>query len=296
MSTQQTAKTHFIEGSKGIFAYRRFGASTGTSLLCVIHYRGTMDKWDPLFINALAASRSLILVDYLGIGKSTGRVATSFADSADDVLEFLSLIKVNEVDVLGFSIGGLVAQLIALNKPEGLDIPHVIICGSSASLGPDMPVTTNDYSVANSETLTWEHFHTLFFPHDDAGKEATQAFWKRLQERTKGSSGEDLTDWASQGGADGGAAIKAQGQAYGAILTPETSKGREGTYDRLGELRMAVLVAQGSDDWMFPTLNSYHLQQKVPNGQLNVYPHSGHGFLYQYPERVAQDIVAFVGR
>ncbi|OQN96959.1 hypothetical protein B0A48_16933 [Cryoendolithus antarcticus] len=296
MSTQQTAKTHFIEGSKGTFAYRRFGASTGTPLLALIHYRGTMDKWDPLFINSLAASRPLILVDYLGIGKSTGRVATSFADSADDIVEFLSLVKVTDLDVLGFSVGGVVAQLLALNQPGSLEIQHLIICGSTASVGPDMPSSTNDSSSAHVENLKWEDFNTLLFSHDDLGKQATLAYWKRLGERTKETRGEDVTDWVSQGFVDGGAAMRAQQQAYGAILTPELSQGREGTYDRLSELKMPVLVTQGSDDYLFPTMNSCQLQQKVPDGQLIVYPHSSHGFLYQHAERVAQDIVAFVGR
>nr|OQO18510.1 hypothetical protein B0A51_14253 [Rachicladosporium sp. CCFEE 5018] len=210
MSTQQTAKTHFIEGSKGPFAYRRFGASTGTPLLALIHYRGTMDKWDPLFINSLAASRPLILVDYLGIGKSTGRVATSFADSADDIVEFLSLVKVTDLDVLGFSVGGVVAQLLALNQPGSLEIQHLIICGSTASVGPDMPISTNDSSSAHVENLKWEDFNTLLFSHDDLGKQATLACWKRPGERTKETCGEDVTDWVSQGFVDGGAAMRAQ--------------------------------------------------------------------------------------
>lgn len=248
MATYQTAKTQYIAGGDGTFAYRRLGQSEGTPLLCLIHFRGTMDKWDPLLINALAQARPVILVDYLGIGQSSGRVATSFAASAADLADFLARLAVREVDILGFSIGGLVAQLVALNTARSaLRVRRLLICGSSASAGPDMPVTSNDYgTAATAAELKIEQFEELFFSHDDVGKRACAAYWARLAERTKETSGEDPSDWASQGLKDEGKAMAAQGQAYAAILNPETSTGRDGTYDRLGELDMPVLVAQGS--------------------------------------------------
>ena len=248
MSTYETAKTLHVAAGEPTFAYRQFGAKSGIPLLFLIHFRGTMDKWDPLLINSIAKERSVILVDYSGIGHSTGRVASSVRESAEDVAKFLHSINVKEVDVLGFSMGGWLAQMIALNhQSKDLRVHHVVICGSSASVGPDMPATENDYlTAATAAKLEIEHFKALFFPRTPEGEKACEEWWVRLQSRNEASTGETPSDWASQELADGGQALQMQGQAYPAFQGRDTSRGLEGTYDRLGELKMPVLVAQGS--------------------------------------------------
>ncbi|KAK3112960.1 hypothetical protein LTR53_010223 [Teratosphaeriaceae sp. CCFEE 6253] len=295
MSTYQSVKTQYASSSNGDFAYRRFSAADGTPLLFLMHFRGTMDKWDPLLINSIAQARPVILVDYRGIGQSSGRVAPSFRESAADLAEFLSLIGVKKIDILGFSIGAFVAQLLALNHRDVLEIQHVVICGSSSSVGPDMPETANDYVTdATVPDLKVEHFKSLFFPRTPAGEKAAEEWWARTAERNERTSGETPMDWASQGLKDDGKAMMAQGQAYGAFQKAESSRGEDGSYDRLGELDVPVLVAQGSDDYMFPTVNSFHLSQKLPDAQLVIYANSGHGFLYQYAELFAKHVVAFL--
>lgn len=248
MATHQTAKTLNVSSDTITFAYRRFGTPDGVPLLFLIHFRGTMDKWDPLLVNSIAKTRPVILVDYAGIGQSTGRVAASFRESAGDIACFLSLIGVNEVDILGFSIGAFVAQLIALNtKREVLKVRNLIICGSSASVGPEMPETYNDYTTAaTAKDLTVDEFKALFFPRNEVGEEACEKWWSRLKERNEETSGEAPTNWASQGFEDGGIAMQAQGTAYAAFQDPEKSRGLDGSYDRLRELHVPVLVAQGS--------------------------------------------------
>jgi len=248
MATHQTAKTLYVSSQKTTFAYRRFGTDDGVPLLFLIHFRGTMDKWDPLLINSIAKNRPVILVDYAGVGQSTGRVAASFRESAEDIASFLSLIGVKEVDILGFSIGAFVAQLIALNtKKEILKVRKLIICASSASVGPDMPETSNDYvTAATAKDLIVDQFKTLFFPRNDIGEEACEKWWSRLKERNEETSGETPSDWASQGYQDGGLAMQTQGAAYAAFQDPEKSRGLDGSYSRLGDLQMPVLVAQGS--------------------------------------------------
>lgn len=235
-----------------------------------------MDKWDPLLVNSLAKHRPLILVDHPGIGKSTGRVAPSFRQSAEDIIEFLGLLKITEVDILGFSIGAFVAQMVALNRdPKVLKVRHLIIAGSSASVGPDMPATTNDYVThATAGKLEVDHFKMLFFPKNAEGDAAAEAYWERLKERNMETSREEPADWASQDPIDCGAAMQTQGQAYAAFLTAETSQGVEGSYGRLYELDMPVLVAQGSVScipgfayypgrWMLTVTGRLH----VPNDQ-----------------------------
>ncbi len=266
MSTHQTAKTEFISSADDAitFAYRRFGtpSADGVPLLFLIHFRGTMDKWDPLLINSVAGHREVILVDYAGLGQSSGRVATSFRDSAADIATFLSSTGVKEVDVLGFSIGAFVAQLLALNHSSvdgkvGLTIRKLIIAGSSSSLGPDMPETANDYKTpATGATLKVDGFKALFFPRNAVGESAADEWWARIGERNERSSGEVPSEWGSQDFADGGVAVQAQGEAYGKFLSKEGSKGLDGSYDRLAGLAMPVLVAQGSVSHLlsyFPT-------------------------------------------
>lgn len=252
--THQTAKTSYVNHADGQFAYRRFGASSGVPLLFLIHFRGTMDKWDPLLINSIAASRPIILVDYKGVGLSTGPAATSFRESASDIINFLAIIDVKEVDILGFSIGGFVAGMIGLDAdPTKLKVRHLVLCGTGASSGPGIEMSTNDYMpFATRDFIDLVDFKTLFFAHNPAGAKHAEEWWARVQERTEATSGEALSNFLSKGKgpglgySDGGAGIGAQGAALEKWFNPETSQGLNGSYGRLGELNMPVLIANGS--------------------------------------------------
>lgn len=249
MSTHQTAKTQYVVTPKGTkFAFRRLGTNPGTPLLLLVHFRGTMDKWDPLLVNTLAAYRPVILFDYAGVGFSTGEVATSIRQSANDVIQFLQLIHEEEVDILGFSIGGFVAQLIALNPDlKTLRVRKLILAGTEPSAGPDTLATPHkDVLVwAGAKDLTLETFQVLFFPRNTKGKAAAEAWWARLHERTPSTSGEEVSKWLSDGFDDEGKGLQAQGAQLAAFANPETSQGLEGSYGRLEELKLPVLVANG---------------------------------------------------
>ncbi|OIW34255.1 alpha/beta-hydrolase [Coniochaeta ligniaria NRRL 30616] len=298
MSTHQTAKTQFAVNPSGTkYAYRSLGTGPGTPLLLLIHFRGTMDKWDPLLINNLAASRPLILYDYAGVGQSTGDVATTFRQAAADVIEFLSLVGEEEIDLLGFSIGGYVAQLVALNAdPKTLKIRKLILAGTGTTAGPDVPASPNTDvgAIATGSEVSLATFQTLFFPKTREGKLASEQWWARIHERGPATSGEETSNFLSAGYLDGGKGIQAQGAQLQAGADPETAKGLDGAYERLGDLKMPVLVANGKDDYMIPTSISFLLQQKVPNGQLIMYPNSGHGFLYQYAILFAKHVLLFL--
>ncbi|KAH8904941.1 alpha/beta-hydrolase [Coniochaeta sp. PMI_546] len=298
MSTHQTAKTQYAVNPAGTkYAYRRLGTGPGTPLLLLIHFRGTMDKWDPLLINTLAANRPLILHDYAGVGQSTGEVATTLRQVAADVTEFLNLIGEREIDLLGFSIGGLVAQLVALNAdPKSLKIRKLILAGTGTTAGPDVPATPNTdvRTIAAVPEVSLEAFQTLFFPKTREGKFASEQWWARIHERGPATSGEEVSNFLSTGYVDGGKGIQAQVAQMQAGANPETAKGLDSAYERLGDLKMPVLIANGKDDYMVPTYISYLLQQKVPNGQLILYPNSGHGFLYQYATLFARHVQLFL--
>lgn len=203
MSTQQTAKTQYVDAPNGVrFAYRRIGTGFGVPLVLVTHFRGTMDKWDPLLINILASSRPVITVDYLGVGLSAGEVATSVRQSAADISLFLELVGQTEVDLLGFSLGGYVAQMVALNAdPKKVKIRKLILAGTGTSYGPKLVASRNEDvgSVAGTQYVTIDTFKTLFFPKTREGEAAAEAWWARIHERSTATSGEKVSQWLSNG-------------------------------------------------------------------------------------------------
>ena len=109
----ETAPTRYIEGCKIRFAYRRLGPSTGTPLVLLQHFSGNIDAWDPAVVNALAADRPVIAFDNAGVGRSTGQTPDTVAAMARDAVDFIHLLGLSEVGLLGFSLGGCVAQQIA---------------------------------------------------------------------------------------------------------------------------------------------------------------------------------------
>lgn len=248
MANYQTAKTSYVSHRDGKIAYRRFGAAHGVPLLFCIHFRGVMDKWDPLFVNSIAASRPVILVDYVGVGKSTGSVANSFRLWADDMIQFLSLINVKEVDLLGMSLGGFVIQMMALNAdPSQVKIRKLVLCGSGTSYGAGIESSPNNFHTdSNVQDLVLDNFKVLFFPPNTVGEKAAEEWWARLDERNESTCGETSATWLSQGFKDKAEGMKAQGEAIEKFFHPDTSKGLEGGYDRLPTLDIPVLVANGS--------------------------------------------------
>lgn len=130
MSTQQTAKTQYVDVNGVKLAYRRFGRSTGIPLVMHIHFRGTMDHWDPALINPLAEAREIILLDNSGVGKSSGEVPDNYTAWAKVVIDLVGALDIKKIDMLGFSMGGFVAQLVALNAP------HLVRCLILAGTGP----------------------------------------------------------------------------------------------------------------------------------------------------------------
>ncbi|SCO57396.1 uncharacterized protein FFMR_14552 [Fusarium fujikuroi] len=299
MATQQTAKTQYVKSPNGAtFAYRQIGNASGIPLVLLTHFRGTMDKWDPVTVNSFAKNRRVITVDYAGVGLSTGDVATSMRQSAADITQFIELIGEKEIDLLGFSIGGYVAQMVALNAdPSKVKVRKLILAGTGTSYGPDLVYSQNKDvgSVAGVKDVDINVFKTLFFPKNAAGDAAAEAWWSRIHERSAATSGEEASLWLSSGYKDGGKGLVGQvTQGHDFTESPEKSKGEDGAYDRLPDLKIPVLVANGSNDYMIPTPNSYLIYQKVPNGQLILYPNSGHGFLFQYAPTFVKHVETFL--
>src|SRR5271170_357092 len=133
MSTQQTAKTLYADVNGTKMAYRRFGNPAKVPLVFMMHFRGTMDHWDPALINPVAKSREVILIDNAGVGKSSGDIPDHYSGWAQNVIDLLSTISVNKIDLLGFLMGGFVAQMVTLKAPSL--VRSLILAGTGPSAG-----------------------------------------------------------------------------------------------------------------------------------------------------------------
>ncbi|KAJ6133256.1 hypothetical protein N7471_008471 [Penicillium samsonianum] len=269
------------------FAYRKFGAETGIPLTLLIHFRGTMDHWDPTFINPLAASRPIILIDNAGVGRSDGEVTLAIKDWAQNVINVLNAIAVKQTDLFGFSMGGFVAQLVTLNAPQL--IRRLILAGTSASIGEGVIAPKQVPSVMNlKDAETYEDqrqaYIEAFFGGSQNCLQAGGEAWDRIV-----SAREDRSELLGFEG------TWRQFGAFGNFLL-DPSQAKDGSFNRLHEIHIPVLVATGSNDAAIPTHNSYVLWQNLTNSdaQLHIYADSGHGFLFQYTVEFSRLIGEFL--
>src|SRR4249919_1391906 len=138
--THQTAPTQFVEANSIRFAYRRFGKAAGVPLVFNQHFTGTMDHWDPAVTDGFAKNREVILFNNAGVSSSSGEVPATFADMGADAVAFIKALGLTKVDVLGFSIGGFVAQEITLQAP-GL-VRRLVLVGTGPRGGQGMATLT----------------------------------------------------------------------------------------------------------------------------------------------------------
>src|SRR5579872_3658676 len=140
MNTHQTSPTQFIEAAGIRFAYRRFGKAGGVPLVFNMHYLGTMDYWDPTVTDGLARDREVILFDNAGVSSSSGEVPTTFEQMGANAIAFIKALGPKQVDVLGFSIGGMVSQEIVLQAPDL--VRRLIVDGTGPRGGQGMELLT----------------------------------------------------------------------------------------------------------------------------------------------------------
>ncbi|WP_084647251.1 alpha/beta hydrolase [Parafrankia discariae] len=177
-----TAPTQYIANGGVRFAYRRFGSGTGTPLLFLQHFRGGLDHWDPAVTDGLAAGREVILFNNAGVASSTGETPDTFGAMADHAAEFLHALGPAQVDVLGLSMGGAVAQELALRHPEL--VRRLIIAGFKPRAGEDEGTAPDMLEVATRhEVPTLEDFLYLFFEPSETSQAAGRSFWERRHQR-----------------------------------------------------------------------------------------------------------------
>src|SRR5512132_4013100 len=131
-----SAPTQFKEVGDARLAYRQFGKEGATPVVCLQHFTGRMDNWDPIHTNRLAQDRPVVLVDYRGVGRSSGETPDSMQGMGRDIIAFIRALGAKQVDIFGFSIGGMVAQQIALDASAL--VRRLILVGTVRSGGEGM--------------------------------------------------------------------------------------------------------------------------------------------------------------
>jgi len=174
--THVTAPTRFVEAGGIRYAYRRFGAETGTPLVFLQHFRGGLDNWDPLVTDLLAQERSVILFNNAGVASSSGETPNTIDAMGDHVAAFVNALGLPQVDVLGFSIGGYVAQSFVLRHPHL--VRRLVLVGTGPRNGePRKDPRVSE--VAGNPVPVCEDFLFLFFSPSEASQAAGRAFWEQ---------------------------------------------------------------------------------------------------------------------
>jgi pimeloyl-ACP methyl ester carboxylesterase len=272
------SETKKIDAASGIsYAYRELGSSE-IPLVCFQHFRGNLENWDPALIDSLAENRRVVTFDNTGVAGTTGLTPHTIAEMARDAIEFLDGLKLDKVDLLGFSIGSFVVQEITLARP---DLVRRVVLASSAPQGAaGMHGWAKDVidHVGRPKTSPEGYLSVFYAPSatsQQAGKQSVQRiFGARSADR------DAETSWQTR---------QAQYDAVCSWGIPDHA-----LLERVSAIKQPVLVANGDSDPMILPHYSYLLAGLIPQAKLKIYPDSAHGFLFQHATEFAADVDAFL--
>ena len=274
-TTWKTAPTHTIHAGGVQFAYRQIGQSAGVPVIFLTHLAAVLDNWDPRVVDGIAAKQRVITFDNRGVGASSGSTPTTVEQMANDAVTFIRALGFDQVDLFGFSMGGMIAQVIAQEQPRL--VRKMILAGTGPAGGEGIEkVTRISYLDTARGLLTRQDpKQFLFFTRTPNGRRAGKAFLARLEERTN----------------DRDEAISVR--SFRAQLKAIHRWGQQTPAD-LGSIHQPVLVLNGETDKMVPTQNTIDLDRRLPNSQLVLYPDAGHGGVFQFHEDFVKRALEFL--
>jgi pimeloyl-ACP methyl ester carboxylesterase len=271
----KNAPTESVDVGGTKFVYRQLGTDTGVPVIFLNHLAAELDRWDPRVVNGIAARRRVIAFDNRGIGASEGSTPNSVAAMARDAVAFIRAPGFEQVDLLGFSLGGFISQVIAQEEPQL--VRKIILAGTGPAGGTGIDkVTSVTVRDMIKSALTFKHpEYYLFFTKTPNGRRAAREFLKRLKERT-----EDRDKPVSL-------------VAFATQLKAIHAWARQAPAD-LSRIHHPVLVANGDQDKMVPSSNSVDLAHRLPNAELVLYDDAGHGGIFQYHEQFVTKALGFL--
>jgi pimeloyl-ACP methyl ester carboxylesterase len=257
------------------FAYRELGPDTGVPVIFLTHLAAVLDNWDPRVVDGIAAKHRVITFNNRGVGASSGSTPTTIEAMAADAVTFIRALGYEKVDLFGFSMGGMIAQVIAQEEPQL--VRKMIIAGTGPAGGEGIDKVTRISYIDTARGLftRTDPKQYLFFTRTQNGRRAGEEFLARLEERTT----------------DRDKAISVS--AFRAQLKAIHRWGQQQPAD-LSSTRQPVLVMNGESDRMVPSKNTVDLDRRLPNSQLVVYPDAGHGGVFQFHEDFVKRALEFL--
>jgi pimeloyl-ACP methyl ester carboxylesterase len=272
--THETVPTQFVEAEGIRYAYRRFGKAGTVPLLFLGYFNSNMDAWDPAVTNSLAADHEVILFDNAGVGASGGETPYTIVEMMSQCVAFCRALGLKAIHVVGFSLGGIIVQQLALDHPDL--VQRLILLGTAPRGGEGLTFTELS---AEEQADPVAFLLGAFFTPSDASQAAGRKYMKRLESRTKDR---DLP--VSRNSA---VAQLAAIREWGTIPA-------SGRYATLQKIINPTLIVHGNKDVVVGPINALILAERLPNAQLIVYSDSSHGTQYQHAGTFLQHVNLFL--
>lgn len=272
--THETVPTQFVQAGNVQFAYRRFGPRGTTPLLLCNYFAANLDDWDPKVTNGFAAEHDVILFDYPGIGGSSGKTPSTVAELTEHCVAFCRAIGPPQYDVIGFSLGGMIAQQLGAEYPDLLR--RMVLLGTGPRGGEGM--VFDDLSVDELGD-TSALIMGAFFTQSEASQASGQSYMQRLTSRS--------TDRDEPVSKQSALAELAAIRQWGVI--PPSDR-----FAMLNKIQHPTLIAHGNKDVVVMPINAFLLAKHLPNAQLIMYPDSSHGAQSQHAELFLQHVKLFL--